>query len=78
MLSVVVHVTFIFLVSDLDFAVVAKISLPGPSLENEGGDKKAKGTSATRAEVLQALRTKCNALIFQKERPTYHKGIFKK
>ena len=47
LLSVVVHVTFIFPVSDLDFAVVAKISLPEPSPENEGGDKKAKGTSAT-------------------------------
>ena len=73
MWDILSHITK-FIVSLLDFAVVAKI--PGPSCDTEEEkEKKSKSTSATRAEVLQALRSKCNSLIFQRERPNYHKGM---
>ena len=43
----------------------------------EGGnkEKKEKKESCTKGEVMQALRQKCNQLIFQGKNPTYHKGM---
>ena len=65
-----------FIVSLLDFAVVAKIPVPSCDTEEVKG-KKSKSTSTTRAEVLQELRSKCNSLIFQREseRSSYHNGM---
>jgi len=57
-----------------DFAVVAKIK--SPDAENEEGvGKKGYNNNVTRGKVMQALRGKCNGVIFNRKNPTYHKGI---
>ena len=57
----------------LDFAVVAKlqiVKLP----QTEGQESAKPKESCLKGEVMQALRQKCNQLIFQGKNPTYHKG----
>ena len=58
--------------------MVAKIKeMPQQEQENEDGAKKPRkprNSPTTREEVLQALRQKCNQLIFQAKRPSYFKG----
>ncbi|XP_020612606.1 uncharacterized protein LOC110050966 [Orbicella faveolata] len=56
-----------------DFAVVARIKerVNKKETENNGNSKEPK--NVTRGDVMQAMRQKCNQLIFQTKRPTYHK-----
>ncbi|CAH3160430.1 unnamed protein product, partial [Porites lobata] len=56
-----------------EFAVVAKVTEREPKPPKEGEVPKQKKT-VTKRDVMQALRQKCNQLIFQTNRPSYHKG----
>ena len=56
-----------------EFAVVAKVTVREPKPPKEGEAPKQKKT-VTKGDVIQALRQKCNQLIFQTNRPSYHKG----
>ena len=59
----------------LDFAVVAKlqiVKLP----QTEGQESAKPKESCLKGEVMQALRQKCNQLIFQGKNPMYHKGKY--
>lgn len=51
-----------------EFAVVAKVT------EREEGEVPKQKKTVTKGDVMQALRQKCNQLIFQTNRPSYHKG----
>ena len=56
-----------------EFAVVAKVTEREPKPPKEGEVPKQKKT-VTKGDVMQALRQKCNQLIFQTNRPSYNKG----
>ena len=64
---------FIFMFFFQEFAVVAKVTEREPKPPKEGEVPKQKKT-VTKGDVMQALRQKCNQLIFQTNRPSYHKG----
>jgi len=57
----------------LDFALVAAINEKDKN-ETEDDGKSKERKKITRGNVMQAMRQKCNQLIFQTKRPTYHKG----
>ena len=65
--------TTVFFFFILDFAVVARISEKDRNETEDDGKSKEK-KKITRGDVMQAMRQKCNQLIFQSRRPTYHKG----
>ena len=56
------------------FAVVARIKGRVDKNEPEDNSSLKETKNVTRGEVMQAMRQKCNQLIFQTKRPTYHKG----
>ena len=57
-----------------DFAVVARVKEKVDKNETEDNGKSKEPKHVTRGDVMQAMRQKCNQLIFQTRRPTYYKG----
>lgn len=56
-----------------DFAVVARLKERVDKKETEDNGKSKEPKHVTRGDVMQAMRQKCNQLIFQTKRPTYYK-----
>ena len=54
--------------------MVAKVKERVEKNETEHNDNPKEPKKVTRGDVMQAMRQKCNQLIFQNKRPTYHKG----
>ena len=57
--------------------MIARIkAVKGKIDKKETGDdgKTTEVKNVTRGDVMQAMHQKCNQLIFQAKRPTYHKG----
>ena len=59
----------------LDFAVVAKLQI-AKLPQTEGQESCKTKDSCSKGKVMQALRQKCNQLIFQEKNPMYHKGKY--
>lgn len=54
--------------------MVARLKERVDKNETEDNGKSKEPKHVTRGDVMQAMRQKCNQLIFQTKRPTYYKG----
>ena len=54
--------------------MIARIKGKIDKKETDDDGKTTEMKNVTRGDVMQAMRQKCNQLIFQTKRPTYHKG----
>ena len=54
--------------------MIARIREKIDKKETDDDSKTTEVKNVTRGDVMQAMRQKCNRLIFQTKRPTYHKG----